>query len=139
MFSNKFRNYPHLTVSRVLSGRYYPNSSILDVSFRSNSSFFWKGFVWGLDLLKRGIRKNLGSSHSIRMFSDPWLPKASTFRVISPPTPAMVDACVAEFYTPSLQWDLVKLNQYLVPQDVEMIKGIPISPSTPDRWILALR
>lgn len=59
---------PHLTISKVLRGRYFPNSSVLEASNHSSSSHFWKGFVWGRDLMKAGIRKKLGNGQSIKLF-----------------------------------------------------------------------
>lgn len=126
---------PNLTVSRVLCGKYFPNSSVFDGVARGNSSFSWNGFLWGMELLKRGLRKNLGNGQSIRMFRDPWLPRPITFKLITTPNVDIVNAVVAEFLTPTFQWDMVKLNQCLVQEDVEVIKGISISPSAPDHWI----
>lgn len=47
----------------------------------------------------------------------------------------MEDVVVADFITPSMQWDVAKLNQFFIDYDVEMIQGLPISSSVPDRWI----
>lgn len=49
--------------------------------------------------------------------------------------PSDKEILVAEFITPSLQWDVPKLNQYLVREDVEVIRRLLISSSAPDRWI----
>lgn len=88
-----------------------------------------------MELLKGGLRNNLRNGQSISMFNDPWLPRPSTFKVVSPCDLTMKDSTVAEFITPSLQWDVQKLNQFLVDFDVEIIKRLPISGSAPDNWI----
>lgn len=62
---------------------------------------FGKVFVWGLNLLNRGLRKNLGNGRSIQLFNDPWLPRPTSFKVVSLNTiedKMMVDG----FITPSL-------------------------------------
>lgn len=76
-------NNPHSRVAQIIKGRYLPTFPLLDVSIRNHSSYFWKGFVWGMDLLKKGMRKLMGNGQSIKMFSDPWLPNPTTFKVIS--------------------------------------------------------
>lgn len=132
----KVLSNPQLTVSKVLRGRYFPTSSVLSVRMpSSSSSFFWKGFVWGMALLKSGIRKNLGNGKAIHIFHDPWLPRPTTFKVVSPLDTTLENALVADFITSSLQWNVEKLNQYLLRQDVEVIQCLPISSSAPDRWI----
>lgn len=91
--------------------------------------------MWGIDLLKVGLRKNLGNGRSIFMFNDPWLPRPTTFKVVSSPSSEVENAVVVDFITPSLQWDKVKLNHYLLREDVEVIQTIQISSSALDRWI----
>lgn len=93
-----------------------------------------KGFIWGLDLLKKGLRKILGNGASIQLFRDSWLPRPLSFKVISP-YPIEDTALVDEFISPSIQWDVLKLRQHLCEDDVEMIINFPISKSAPDRWI----
>lgn len=88
-----------------------------------------------MKLLKRGIRKNLGNGHSILMFQDPWIPRPTTFKVILQVETSMAKAKVAEFITPSVQWDMAKLQQFLVREDVDVITRLPISLNAPDRWI----
>lgn len=69
------------------------------------------------------------------MFKDPWSPRPFTFKVISPNVPCLANIKVVEFITPSVQWDEAKLQQYLLGEDVELIKSLPISMNAPDRWI----
>lgn len=88
-----------------------------------------------MDLIKRGLRKNLGNGQSIYIFRDPWIPRPSTFKVVTQPIPLMEDAIVADFITPSIQLDVVKLNQFFISHDVEAIQCLPISSSVPDKWI----
>ena len=39
----------------LLKAKYYANGNILDTVFMANSSAVWKGIVYGLDLVKKGI------------------------------------------------------------------------------------
>lgn len=127
--------HPNCTISKVLGGRYFPPTSVLEATYSSSSSYFWKGFVWGLDLLKGGIRKNLGNRQSIKIFSDPWIPHPTTIKVLSRHLSSNDSTVVADFITLSLQWDVPKLNIFLNKEDVEVIIRLPISSSSPDTWI----
>lgn len=100
---------PNLTISKVLQGRYFPQSSKLEASCSSTSSFFWKGLIWGLDLLKGGLRRNVGNGQNTRLFKDPWIPRPVTFQVLTSGDPVESDMLVADFITPTAQWDWLVL------------------------------
>lgn len=48
---------PESTVARTLKGVYFPMTDLMQAGVTSRSSYFWKGFIWGLDLLKMGLRR----------------------------------------------------------------------------------
>lgn len=78
-----------------------------------------KEFVWGLELLRKGVRKNLGNGKSINLLNDPWLPRPMLFKVMSPCLNSNV-VLVVEFVIPSEQWDIPKLCQlFLLKEDVD--------------------
>ncbi|KAH7550327.1 hypothetical protein JRO89_XS13G0172500 [Xanthoceras sorbifolium] len=45
---------PTSLFARVLKGCYFPSSNFLDAQAHASSSFVWKIFVWGRDLIERG-------------------------------------------------------------------------------------
>lgn len=69
-------------MARVLKGKYFPTSELFEAIVRSNSSYFWKGFIWGLDLLKSGSRKQIENGISVQLLDDPWIPRPHTFKVL---------------------------------------------------------
>ena len=92
--------------------------------------------IWGRDLLSRGIRWKVGDGKNIRVFSDPWLPRPSTFRTITPKEPHLSNLAVESLITPSRDWDIAQLNQYLWPVDVNTILSIPLSlRNISDHWV----
>lgn len=111
---------PGSTVARVLKGRYFPTMDLLKAEVRSSSSYFWKGFVWGLGLLKTGLRKQIGDGTTVRVLEDPWIPYLHTFKVLG-----FNEFCkelkVSDCILPSGQWDTLKLRQFLYEEDVEEI------------------
>lgn len=72
---------PESTVARVLRGKYFPHSDLFEATSHSNSSFFWKSFIWGLELLKGGCRKQIRNGLSVRVLEDPWIPRPWTFKI----------------------------------------------------------
>lgn len=112
--------------SRVLKGHYFPHSSTLEVDWNSSGSYLWRVLCWGREVLFNGLRKMIGNSRLTFVFNDPWIPRPSSFQVIS--YGSRDDRCiVAKYITLSGSWDLQKLNEDLLLVDVEEIIKIPIS------------
>ncbi|KAH7571642.1 hypothetical protein JRO89_XS04G0110100 [Xanthoceras sorbifolium] len=55
------------------------------MSVKSSSLFMWKSITWGRELLV------MRSGTTISIYKDRWIPRPSTFRVLSPP---VLDDCV---------------------------------------------
>ncbi|KAK2659904.1 hypothetical protein Ddye_006437 [Dipteronia dyeriana] len=64
---------------------YYPYSSLFDAKICKAGSFLWKSLVCGKDLVEKAFRWRVGSSHSIQISKDRWIPRLSTFKIMSPP------------------------------------------------------
>lgn len=70
------------------------------------------------------------------MFKDPWLPQPVSFKVVLISTnESTQNYLVKEFITSTFQWDVLKLNQLLRSEDVDVIKNLPIRQGAPDTWI----
>lgn len=39
-----------------------------------SASFIWKYFLWGRELLQKGVRWRMGNGEGIRVFHDTWVP-----------------------------------------------------------------
>ena len=73
--------------------------------------------MWGRQLPIKGIRWRVGRGRSILVYKDRWLPRPDTFKPISPPTlPA--EAGVADLLDAENRWDLEKLKQHFMPEDI---------------------
>lgn len=68
----------------LVSQCHFPSLVVLQLIAQKNSLNFWRGFVWGVDLLKIGIRKEIGNGSSINVFSDLWLPRPMLFQLLIP-------------------------------------------------------
>ena len=74
---------PTSLCAQVLSARYYPDCSMLQASPRSGISYVWRSILKGVELLKKGIIWRVGSGKDIDIWSDPWIPRGSTRKVIT--------------------------------------------------------
>lgn len=61
---------PNLLVSKVIQGKYFPSSSLLDADLGKRPSYFWRSLLWVCDLLINGVRKRVGNERSISVFKD---------------------------------------------------------------------
>ncbi|KAK2652480.1 hypothetical protein Ddye_012336 [Dipteronia dyeriana] len=76
------------------------DSSILHAEAGSSSSYMWRSFMWGKELLEKGVRWRVGSGEAILVYKDHWLPRPSTFKVYSPPI-LREDTLVSDLKLPS--------------------------------------
>ena len=68
---------------------------------------------------------------------DKWIPRPSSYKVISPEFQNSKDALVCELINrASNEWDIDKLSQWFISEDRDTILGIPLSSSnTSDRLV----
>ncbi|KAK2664395.1 hypothetical protein Ddye_002969 [Dipteronia dyeriana] len=88
--------------------------------------------MWGKGILDMRVRWRVGSGNSIRIYDDKWIPRQSTFKILSPPKLGS-DARVSELVSSSGGWNTQLIKQNFCKQDVDAILQIPvISGSTVD-------
>lgn len=121
---------PTLLASRVIKGKYANQVSLLHAPIKANCSIFWRGFACARELLKSGIRKRIGNGKSTHFFTEPWIPKESTFKPIPIPGAAYPENVLASnFITSTMGWNLSKLRVVVNQEEVSVIESIPISTS----------
>ena len=90
-------------------------------------------------VIGKGMRWQVGSGNKIKVWRDKWIPRPSSYKVISPEFQNSKDALVCELINrASNEWDIVLLCQWFLPEDRDAILGIPLSTtSTSDRlgWV----
>lgn len=127
---------PDSFVARVLKGKYFANSNVLQASVGNKPSFVWRSLMWGRDLLCKGLRLRIGSGLLTSVFDDPWIPSDFCFRTITLKPIFGGDMKVHEFIGADGCWNIAKLNDFLWEEDVHKILTIPLGVSGgPDRWI----
>ncbi|PON48313.1 RNA-directed DNA polymerase (reverse transcriptase)-related family protein [Parasponia andersonii] len=74
--------FPNSLVTKVLKGKYFRNSHVLDGIAGPSCSYVWRSIVWSLELVRKGTRWRIGNGQSIHAFHDPWLPHPFSFKPI---------------------------------------------------------
>ena len=119
---------PESLLSRVLKGKYFPNCGILSATVGSNPSFTWRSLFWGMGLLSKGIRWRIGDGSKVRIYSDPWIPRPTSFKPCSPISLSCEDF-VSSLISPSGDWNSEKVRQHFLPLDADLILSIPLGRS----------
>ncbi|KAK2640567.1 hypothetical protein Ddye_028362 [Dipteronia dyeriana] len=75
---------PNTLAARGLKHCYFPETSLLKANCGSSSSFLWRRFMCGREIISQGSRWRIGDGTMVGIYSDRWIPRPSTFKVISP-------------------------------------------------------
>lgn len=127
--------YPNSLMAKTLKGKYFPNSSFLESKLSPMASFTWRSIWSARDLLQKGLKKVVGSGHSVDIWADPWVPSLKNFRPMLvtgtvPEEPRTVSDLICNG-----RWDNTKLHSLFQPWEIEAITRIPISQVvTEDKW-----
>ncbi|BFG35644.1 hypothetical protein CerSpe_219180 [Prunus speciosa] len=120
--------YPNSLIANVLRAKYFHDKSFLEVPVPENSSYVWKSICAARKILLQGSRWQVGSGAEIDIWKDPWVPRPSTFRVISPKPHGCAVTKVNEFILDHpRRWNVSLLSNLLYPPDVDVIRTIPLS------------
>ena len=69
---------------RVLKARCFPNSSFLEAQVGKNSSYTWRSLMAAQEVLRRGLRWNIGNGRKTKIWVDRWIPIPNSFMVARP-------------------------------------------------------
>jgi hypothetical protein len=76
----RFLNNPDTLCSRVLKGRYYPQTDFLHATVSNKPSATWRAIVAGKDALQLGLIKRIGDGASTSVWHDKWIPGIQTMQ-----------------------------------------------------------
>ena len=115
-------------VHRVLKARYFQNTDFLRAELGTKPSFTWRSILSAQSVLHSGYRWQVGDGKSIGVWTDRWLPRPSTFRVLTPSTLLPVNTTVDSLMDQeSGEWNLNLINQVFFHEDATSILSIPLS------------
>ncbi|KAL5816006.1 hypothetical protein ACOSQ3_024384 [Xanthoceras sorbifolium] len=121
--------------ARVLKGCYFPATSLLKAKASSSGSFVWKSLLWGREVLSMRSRWRVRRGSSILGYCHRWLPRPSTFKVISPSSLGM-NLTVDQLKSGLGGWNIALLQQHFLPVDIEAILSLPTGTTTGDDLLL---
>lgn len=85
------------------------------------------------EVLRQGLRWNIGNRPRTRIWADRWIPIPNSFMVASPRPQNWEGEMVESFLVrKSGGWDINAVRNNFLPYEAEVILGIPISPSLPE-------
>jgi hypothetical protein len=113
--------------ARVLKSVYFPETDVLQATVGSAPSQVWRAVHEGIQVLKQGLIRRIGTGENTHPWNDQWLPREGMLRPIAciadEPPSRVADFIAAE----SATWNEEKLRQYMLPMDVETVLQIPLS------------
>ena len=114
---------PDSLVARVLRSRYYQRSSFLECGMGSRPSFAWRSLMFGRELLKEGLVREVGDGRDTNVWCEKWIiddvPKIPMYRQDS-----MVDLTLRIsdlFVAGSCRWNVSLVRQTFTHEDAELI------------------
>ena len=98
---------------------------------------FWRSILSAQSIVRQGVRWRVGNGKDIRIWGDKWLPRGSSYEVISPRLFLHQDTRVSELiHTERKSWKEEVIRQLFLPVDAETILGILLSIRLPDDPII---
>ncbi|KAK2643210.1 hypothetical protein Ddye_024973 [Dipteronia dyeriana] len=99
-------------------------TSVFEAECSTSSSFLWKSFLWGRELLGARIRWRIGDGKVVSIYKVCCLPRPSKFSHFL----LNVAAKVSELKLPNGAWNENMIRAPFWPEDVNMILSLPWSP-----------
>jgi hypothetical protein len=116
----------------ILKAKYFPEGDVLNASPCRNMSYTWRSILKGIEILKEGIVWRIGGGNKVDIWNDPWLPRETTRRPVTPRGHTIISK-VAELINPiTSSWDEKLVRQLFVPQDVDLILATSVHPELGD-------
>ena len=90
-------------------------------------SYAWHSILKGWEVISRAAKWRVGSGKSIGVWINAWLPPRDHPRILSPTVEGFEEIRVIDLIDPKVrQWDLNLLNGLFNPNEVELIRSIPL-------------
>ncbi|XP_058208114.1 uncharacterized mitochondrial protein AtMg00310-like [Rhododendron vialii] len=76
---------PPSLFQKVFRGKYFPCSSFWEAQCPGIASWAWRSILARREVLRHGWRWRVGDGKAINLWSNPWIPRALSFKVLSTP------------------------------------------------------
>jgi hypothetical protein len=126
--------HPETLCAQLLKAKYYPNGILIDTVFSGNGSSTWHAIEYDPELLKQGVIWHVGNGAKIRAWRDPWIPSADNHLPKSERGRCRY-RWVSDFIAQNGAWDVQRLQQYFMEEEVTEILKIRTSSRGEDDFI----
>ena len=109
--------------ARVLKACYFSDTDFVNALATNLASFLWKSLMWGKEIVDAGIRGKIGDGKTIRIYKDKWIPRPSTFKILSRPVLGE-NANVNQLFTSTSKWNVDLIKAIFCEEDVIAILSI---------------
>ena len=83
----RFMTNPEALCTRVMKGRYFPDSDFMQATTPKSASATWRAIVAGREALKVGLINQIGEGAATSVWNDRWIPSTITMTpLFRPPT-----------------------------------------------------
>jgi hypothetical protein len=118
---------PESLCSRVLKGRYFPDTDFWHAQKPRSSSYTWRSILHGRDLLVQGLRWGIGDGRTVKIQSDNWVPRYPP-EILKPTSPIPANATVHCLLDDvSKGWCEETVRAFFSPSVAAQILKIPIA------------
>ena len=118
---------------QVFKANFFPNCSVMNATNPSNASYAWNSILKGREVIKHGASRRIGTSTSVDIWADNWLPTKNNPRIISPCMPGLPSTKVSNLIDPVQRvWKEQVLDRYFFEFEAAVIKRIPLCQSIQD-------
>ncbi|KAL5779910.1 hypothetical protein ACOSQ2_010647 [Xanthoceras sorbifolium] len=119
-------SYPNSLMATILKARYFPKSSFLHCELGARPSFLWRSLLWEREALKLGIRWRIGNGDGVAVYNDNWIPRDSSFKVLSPKSLHARISVSALLEKPG-KWNEALVRRHFWREEADLILSIPLS------------
>jgi ribonuclease HI len=128
-------HFPDSLCARLLKARYYPAGNLIDTAFIQNQSQTWRGIVYGLELLKKGIIWRIGDGSKVKIFRDNWLPRPGALKPDGRKGSSRRKWVSELIRADSRTWDVEAVRECCWPHDANTILGIKLAGRASDDFL----
>lgn len=68
---------------RVYKAKYFPSCDFIEANLGSQPSFAWRSILSTQEVVKKGVRWQVGDGEQIQVWKDKWLHSPSTYKVVT--------------------------------------------------------
>ena len=125
-------NRPNALITQILKARYYPDCEFMNAELGCCPSYTWQSILKGREILKRGLKFQLGTGEQVSLWNDPWIPLLPNFWPFSAPMLGTEDWRLSDVIDESdMTWNDMMVRDLFSEIECGRILGIPLSLRRP--------